>query len=77
VSYEIMARTGVDIAALIAMVMVLRLSLGGLREDIRSLNTAMMKVAIRLGQLIGREDPTPVREAKEDVLKRIYERGKR
>jgi hypothetical protein len=71
-----MAKAGVDIAALIAMVMVLRLSLGGLREDLRALNASMLKVALRLGQIIGRDDPTPVREAKENVLRRVYERDR-
>jgi hypothetical protein len=68
---------GIGVVALVVLVIILKSFLIGLqadaralREDLRSLNDSLMKVSMKLGELIGRSDPTPVRTAKEDVIRR-------
>lgn len=61
---------GIGVVALVVLVVINNNLTKSLRTDMRALEKALVDVAYRLGQLIGRDDPTPVRTAKEDHLRR-------
>lgn len=66
---------GIGVVSLVVLYLILKTTLTSLRADLRALNQSLLEVASRLGQLIGRDDPTPVRHAKEDYLTRVAKKA--